>query len=597
MTGLTSAISKIFVPDPERRVLLGRLLGEHAAGQHKYYVVAVAAMVVVALTTAATALLMEYIIEAMTDGARGAALAVAGAVALTFTLKGIANYVQSVAMSRAGNRIIANQQESLYRKLLRNGVAFFNSRESSGLLMRLTTGANAAQQVVELIVASISRDLLMLIGLLAVMIYQAPVLSIFALIVGPIAIVGVRRLLREIREIMRSEMASTAEIMKVIQETSKGIQVVKVFSMEDYMKGRMGGAVRNVEARRNAIARIGAVTSPLMETLAGFAIAGIVAVSAFSVFGGEPITPGELMSFVTAFLMAYEPAKRLSRLRIKLETSMIRVRMMFELLDYEETLVEAPDAAPLAPGPGEVRLDAVNFDYGRGPVIEDMSLTFEAGRTTALVGPSGGGKSTILNLVMRLYDPVSGRVTIDGQDLRDVTFASLRERISYVGQNTFLFASTVRENIRYGRPDATDAEVVQAAREANAHGFVEALDAGYDTPVGEDGNALSGGQRQRISIARAILRRAPILLLDEATSALDSESEAQVRDALARLTEGTTTIVIAHRLSTILEADSIKVIDGGTVAESGTLEELLARGGQFRGLYDQQFKGSDARAR
>ncbi|WP_375260356.1 ABC transporter ATP-binding protein [Palleronia sp.] len=590
---LRRTLVALFAGDDERSDILRRLLTEQAAAQRKWYVLAVLAMIVVASTTAATALLMEYIVEALTAyDNKSVVLLVAGAVAATFTLKGAANYVQSVAMSRAGNRIIANQQEELYRKLLKNGVSFFNQQESSNLLMRLTSGAAAAQQVIELIVASISRDALMLVGLLGVMIYQAPFLSIFALLVGPTAIFGLRGLLRQIREIMRSEQASTAEIMKVVQETSKGIHVVKVFSLEDQMQGRMGSAVRNVERRRNAIARIGAVTSPLMETLAGFAIAGIVAVSAFSLFGGEPTTAGELMSFITAFMMAYEPAKRLSRVRIKLETAMVRVRMMFELLDYEEQLVEAPDAVPLEPGPGDVRLDDVTFTYGqKKTVLKSLTLDFPARKTTALVGPSGGGKSTILNLLMRLYDPSSGRVLIDGQDIRGSTFASLRDRISFVGQDTFLFSASVRENIRYSRPSATDEEVEAAARDANAHDFIMALDDGYDTEVGENGNFLSGGQRQRIAIARAILRQSEILLLDEATSALDASSEALVKEALTRLTENTTTIVIAHRLSTILQADQVHVIDDGHVVETGSVHELLARQGPFRTLYEQQFEG------
>ncbi len=579
--------------DPERVDMLSRLFADQAASQKKWYILAGCAMVVVAATTAMTALLMEFIVDAMTAyDDRRIALLVAAAVAATFAIKGGANYVQTVAMSRAGNRIVANQQEDLYRKLVANGVSFFNMQESSNILMRLTRGAAAASQVIELIVASFTRDALMLVGLLAVMIFQAPFLSMFALLVGPAAILGVRRLLQEVREIMRSEASSSAEIMKVVQETSKGIHVVKVFSLEDQMQGRMGTAVRNVERRRNAIARIGAVTSPLMETLAGFAIAGIVAVSAFNIFGGEPTTPGELMSFITAFMMAYEPAKRLSKVRVKLESSMVGVRMMFELLDYEELLVEAPDAVDLKPGPGEVAFRKVKFGYGkRKNVLNDLEMTFPAKKTTALVGPSGGGKSTILNLMMRLYDPSSGKVTIDGQDISQATFASLRERISFVGQDTFLFSTTVRENIRFSRPDATDEEVEQAARDANAHDFISGLDEGYETEVGENGLFLSGGQRQRVAIARAILRRSEILLLDEATSALDSTSEAQVKEALARLTSDTTTIVIAHRLSTILEADRVHVIDAGEVVESGAVQELLDKRGRFRTLFDQQFEG------
>ena len=244
------------------------------------------------------------------------------------------------------------------------------------------------------------------------------------------------------------------------------------------------------------------------------------------------------------------------------------------------------------PGPGEVRLDDVTFTYGKkNPVLTNLSLEFPARKTTALVGPSGGGKSTILNLLMRLYDPTEGRVLIDGQDIKGATFTSLRDRISFVGQDTFLFSSTVRENIRYSRPDATDEEVETAARDANAHDFIEALDEGYDTEVGENGIFLSGGQRQRIAIARAILRKSEILLLDEATSALDASSEALVKEALSRLTANTTTIVIAHRLSTILEADRVHVINDGQLVESGPVPELLARQGPFRTLYEQQYDG------
>ncbi|TRD16642.1 ABC transporter ATP-binding protein [Palleronia caenipelagi] len=580
--------------DEDRARMLQRLFVDHAAGQRKYYAIAVVAMVVVAATTALTAFLMEYIVDAMTQYEdKRLVMAVAIAVAATFSLKGFANYVQSVAMSRAGNRIIAAQQEQLYGKLLRHGVSFFTAQESSHILTRITSGAAAANKVIEMLVTSVSRDLLMLIGLVGVMIYQEPVLSMFALLVGPAAIFGVRKLLKQVREIMQGEMVSTAEITRVIQETSKGIQVVKVFALEDRMQERMDRAVRSVEGRRNAMARLNAVTSPLMETLSGFAIAGIIAVSAFNLSGSEDTTPGQLMSFITAFMMAYEPAKRLSKIRVRLEGAMVRVRLMFELLDYDEQLVEAPDAEPLTKGPGEVRLDHVSFAYREGKqVITDLNVTMPAGKMTALVGPSGGGKSTIFNLILRLYDPTEGRVLIDGQDIRGATFASLRDKVSYVGQDTFLFSTTVRENIRFSRPDATDEEVEQAARDANAHDFIVELDQGYETPVGENGIFLSGGQRQRLSIARAILRRSELLLLDEATSALDSSSELLVKEALARLTKDVTTIVIAHRLSTVLEAEQILVLAEGQVIEKGTAPELLRNeDGMFRLLYDQQMDG------
>jgi ATP-binding cassette subfamily B protein len=515
---------------------------------------------------------------------------VAASVALIFMVKGAATYVQVVALSRAGNRIVARQQVKLYDKLLRQGVSFFNLTESSDLLMRVTQSAQMARAIMDLIVTSFVRDLLTLIGLLAVMFWQQPVLSTISVLIGPLAIIGIRMLLMRVRGIMQQEMASLAEIIKVIQETSTGIRIIKAFALEKRMAERMAGAVRDVEKRANAISRLEAITSPLMDTLSGFAIAAVVALSAVQIAGVQGTTPGQLMSFVTALLMAYEPAKRLSRMRITIEANMVGVRMMFGLLDQPETLNEATGAQHMDPGPGRIEFDSVSFEYGAGrPILRDLSLVFEAGRTTALVGPSGGGKSTILNLIMRLYDPHAGTVRIDGHDIRQVTFQSLRDRISFVGQDTFLFSSTVAENIRFGLPGASDADVVEACKAANAHEFIEGLAQGYQTQVGENGAFLSGGQKQRLAIARAILRNAPILLLDEATSALDSRSEALVQEALLHLTRGRTTVVIAHRLSTVLGADKICVIEEGRLVEEGPAQTLLTRRGPFRGLYDQQF--------
>ncbi len=580
-----------------REEQLWRLLRENVRDQRRLYAVAIAAMVVVAAATSATAWIMRYIVDAMTiPDNRGMVFVVAGAVALIFTVKGFATYVQQVSLTRAGNRIVAIQQIKLYDKLLRQGVSFFNLTESSDLLMRVTQSANAARGIIDLIVTSFVRDLLTLIGLVAVMFWQQPLLSLVSLVFGPLAIYGIRILLGKVRKIMEQEMASLAEIIKVIQETSTGIRIIKAFALEDRMAFRMNKAVREVEKRSNAIARLEAITSPLMDTLSGFAIAAVVALSAVQFFGQTNSSPGQLMSFVTALLMAYEPAKRLSRMRVSIESGMVGVRMMFGLLDQPETLTQHPEALHLAKGEGRITFDQVSFDYGNGrSVLSGINLAFEAGKTTALVGPSGGGKSTILNLILRLYDPQQGSVRIDGHDIRLATFASLRDLISYVGQDTFLFSASVAENIRFGRPGATDEEVVQACKSANAHEFIEKLPKGYDTQVGENGAFLSGGQKQRLAIARAMLRNAPILLLDEATSALDSRSEALVQEALQHLTRGRTTVVIAHRLSTVLNADKICVIEAGRLAEEGTVDALLAREGTFRALYDQQFGGAERR--
>ncbi|HQY43419.1 MAG TPA: ABC transporter ATP-binding protein [Paracoccaceae bacterium] len=572
---------------------IGRLISENIRAQLPLYLVAVVAMIAVAVTTSLTAWIMQDIVDSMTKpDNRARVFMVAAAVALIFFLKGIASYIQVVALTRAGNRIVATQQRRLYNKLLRQGVAFFNINESSDLLLRVTQSAQSARMIIDTLVTGFVRDVMTLIGLLAVMIYQQPTLSLISLVVGPLALFGVRLILRKVRTIMEMEMASLGEIIKVIQETSGGILVVKAFSLEDRMAGRMNSAVTQVEKRSNAIARLEAATSPMMDTLSGLAIAAVVALSAVSIFGEKPTSAGQLMSFVTALLMAYEPAKRLSRMRVSIEANLVGVRMMFGLLDAPETMREAADPVDLPAGAGRVEFRDVSFSYGVAgqPVLRDLNILCEAGKTTALVGPSGGGKSTILNLILRLYDPVQGIVTIDEVDLRTCSFRSLRDRISFVGQGTFLFSASILENIRIGRPDASEEEIIAAAQAANAHEFIEGLPRGYDTPVGENGVFLSGGQKQRLAIARAILKDSPILLLDEATSALDARSEALVQEALHRLTRGRTTIVIAHRLTTVLEADQICVINEGAVVEQGSTAELLAKGGMFKTLYDQQFR-------
>ncbi len=571
---------------------IGRLLGESLRNQGWLYGIAMAAMVVVAATTAGTAWIMENIVNAMTEPEmRSQVWLIAAAVIALFFGKAAASYVQAVFLARAGNRIIAVQQERLYAKLIKRGVGFFERTESSSLLMRVTQGAQAAKRLVNVIVTSFVRDALTLVGLVFVMVYQQPMLSVLFFVVGPVALVSVRYLLKRVRAIMKSEMAALSEIIKVLQETSGGITIIKVFALEDHMTDRMNGAIKSVEKRSNSISKLQSVASPLMEFLAGLAVAGVLVISTIGITGSEPTSAGQLMSFITALLMAYEPAKRLSKMRVVIETAMVPIGMMFELLDQEEPMRESPDAKELSPGPGAIQLKGVTFGYkGKPKVIKKMNVTFEAGKTTALVGKSGGGKSTIFGLIMRFYDPDKGTVEIDQQDLHGVTFASLRQKISYVGQETFLFSATVMENLRYAHPEATDEEVIEAARAAHAHEFICELEKGYDTQVGENGAFLSGGQKQRLAIARAILRKSEILLLDEATSALDSESEALVKKALDKLTENVTTIVIAHRLATVLEADKIVVVQDGEIIEEGKLDALIENNGVFRQLFDHQFK-------
>ncbi len=572
------------------RSLLWRLLAESIPEHRGRYLAAIAAMILVAVTTSLSAWIMGEIVDSMSSANRTRVYFVAVGVASIFFLKGVASFAQIVLMARAGNRIVAEKQVQLFRRLLEQGLTYFNRTESSDVLLRVTQSAQMARQVIDILVTGFVRDALTLVGLVAVMFYQQPLLSLVCLVVGPAALFGVRKILAKVRTIMAQEMAGLAMIIRVVQETATGSRVIKAFALEEVMAARMETAVRQVEKRANKMVRLEAATTPLMDGITGLAIASIVILSTVSLFGHSSGTPGQLMSFVTAFLMAYEPAKRLSKMRVSIESSMIGVQMMYDLIDTPRTMIEAPDARDLPDGPGQLTLEDVHFSYGNGKtVINGISLDFPAGKTTALVGPSGGGKSTLLNLILRLYDPDEGRILLDGADVKQATFASLRRKIAYVGQDTFLFSETVMENIRIARPGASDEEVRAAAHVAHADEFIQQLPKGYATPIGENGAFLSGGQRQRLAIARAVLRNAPILLLDEATSALDSHSEALVRDALERVTQGVTTIVVAHRLSTVLRADQICYLEQGEVREVGSLEDLLARDGKFRSLYDQQF--------
>lgn len=572
--------------------LLRRLLGDNLRQHWRHYAVGIAAMIVVAATSAGTAWMMQHVVDVMTQTDVGyTAGQVAVGVLLLFAVRGVASYVQTVAMIRAGSAIVAEQQARLYEKILRQGVTFFNLRGSSHLLVRVTNSANAARNVIDILVTSFVRDLLTVVALVVVMLVQQPVLTLVTLAVGPLIFLVLRQLLSRIRNVMDAELASQGEITRVVQETTLGIQIIKVFGLERQMQRRMNRAIGDVRRRVNKIARLSALTVPLIDVVAGSVLAGIVLASALGAPEQDTATAGELVSFVTAMMMMYEPGKRLARMRLSLETAMAGVARMYDIFDVAETMVDgaAPTSEPV--GTGDIVFEGVHFGYEDAPeLIPGLDFVFEAGRTSALVGPSGGGKSTLLNLIMRLYDPTAGRILLNGRDLRDLPLAGLRARMAFVGQTTFLFEGTVRDNIRVGRRNATEAEVEEAAQAAQAHDFIMEMPEGYDSEIGENGALLSGGQRQRLAIARAFLRDAPILLLDEATSALDALSEGQIRDAIQRLSAGKTTIVIAHRLSTILKADRICYVDRGRILESGDMTTLLAHEGPFRRLFDEQFR-------
>ena len=485
-----------------------------------------------------------------------------------FAVKGLASYGQAVTLARIANHIVAENQKKLFDKLLAQNIAFYADRHSSEFAARITFGAGSAAQVLNLLINALGRDLLSLLGLVAVMVYQAPFLSLIGIVVMPPAVFGVRKLIKRVRSIALTQYGGGAEILEAMQETIQGFRIIKAFNLEAVMRKRVDASVDRVEAASNKLARVSNRATPLMEALGGIAIGVVFLYAGYGVLVLKA-APGEFVSFIAAFLLAYEPAKRIARLNIDLHNSLAGVQVLFDILDL-------PDSTPARPKPdvevtrGAIEFADVTFSYRPGqPVLRGVSFLAEPGEVTAFVGPSGGGKSTIFNLVLALYSPERGAVRLDGQNYDAVSVESIRRNIAYVGQDVFLFRGTIRQNIALGRLDASEADIVAAARAAHADEFVSQFPLGYDTPVGEHGAQLSGGQRQRIAIARALIRNAPVILLDEPTAALDGESERYVQEAMDKLIKGRTTLVIAHRLHTITQASVIHVIEKGMIVESG----------------------------
>jgi ABC-type multidrug transport system fused ATPase/permease subunit len=584
----------LFADPNSSLTLIHRLLVEHGATHWRKYLLSLGFMATGAACTAAMAFLIgRGINEAYVFRNFEGVAIVAVAIFVLFAIKGVSSYGQAVTLARIGNFIIAHNQRRMFDKLLAQNASFYADRHSSEFTARLTFGAGAAAQVLSLVVNTLGRDLLSLIGLVGVMIYQAPLMSIFGFLVMPPAILAVRKLMKRVRSITLTQFGGSMDILKVMQETVQGFKIIKAFNLEAFTRAHVYEAIGSVERASNKLARVSNRSTPLMETLGGFAISSVFLYGGYRVLVLDA-APGELFSFITAFLLAYEPAKRIARLNIDLHNALTGVQVLFDVLDL-------PDSGPVQPHPdvqverGRFEFDNVSFAYRKGsPVLQQMSFAARPGEMTAFVGPSGGGKSTIFNLVLALYSPNSGAIRIDGQDYAALSAESIRRQIAFVGQDVFLFHGTIRHNIGLGRLGASEAEIVAAARAAHADEFISEFAAGYDTMVGEHGAQLSGGQRQRIAIARALIRNAPIILLDEPTAALDSESERFVQDAMNKLIKGRTTLVIAHRLHTIAQADMIHVVEKGIIVESGRHAELLARDGRYAHFYRMRFARDSA---
>ena len=572
-------------------ILIRRLITEQGLTYWRRYLLAFVLMAVSAAATAGSAwILGEVINKAYVDkDVRGIAL-LSGVTILIFILKGAATYGHQVILSTISNAILANNQRRLFAKLMSESVAFYSERHSSEFLARLTAGAASVTQVLNLLINALGRDLLLLIGLVCVMLMQDPYMALLGFAVAPPAMLVLRKLVKRIKGLAHNQFTGTADILETMQESLQGIRTVKAFTLEQTMRERIDASITAVERNANKMARVSNRSSPLMETLGGFAVAGGLMYGGYSVVA-MGATPGQFFSFLTAFLMAYEPAKRLARLNIELNSNLIGARKLLEIVDSPSSEPVDDDKPALKLIDARVEFRDVTFAYRRDePVLNRMSFVAEPGKMTALVGPSGGGKSTVLALLLRLYEVSDGGVLIDGQAISAVSRKSLRQQTAYVGQDVYLFRDSIGANIAFGKVGATQDAIEAAARAACAHEFIMGFPLGYDTPVGEHGAQLSGGQRQRIAVARALIKNAPIILLDEATAALDSESEKQVQEAIEHLCQNRTTIVIAHRLHTIMHADAILVVEGGEIVERGRHDDLLRRGGRYASFFRLQHR-------
>ncbi len=566
--------------------LLTRIFSEYVKSQSKGLLIAFSCMLVVSLTTALNAWMLKPVLDEIFLNKNSTMLyLIPAAVLINALVKGAASFYQSSTMKMIGQKILTDIQLRLYTHLIYADMRFLNDYPSGNLISRFTNDINAMRRTVSDVMTGIAIEFCTAFGLIALMFYQSPQLAMIALIVFPLAFYPIFKLGRRMRKISRNMQEELSGFTVRLDETFQNTRIIKSYCREDYEISRAGRIIDRFLNLYKKAAYVESASSPIMEALGGVAVALIILYGGYQVLHGIT-TPGAFFSFIAALLMSYQPLKKISNLNTSLQEGLAASKRLFQMLDEQPMIIDNPNMPLVNFKTYNVKFSNVFFSYKSGKkILDGVNLIIPQGKTIALVGSSGGGKSTIFNLLQRLYDADYGDITIDGKNIKNIRIRSLRESMALVSQEVALFDDTVRENIRYGRLNATDEEIMDAALAAAAHDFISNLPEGYDTQIGQHGHKLSGGQRQRIAIARAILKNAPILLLDEATSALDTISEKQVQMALEYLKKGRTTIVIAHRLSTIESADLIYVVSNGVIKEYGTHKELLDKGGDYAKLY------------
>jgi len=557
--------------------------------------IAVACMLAFSATESSIPFLAKFTFDQVFTQHHSGALPLAVAfVLVAAVLRGGLDFGAGYLTDWIGQRVVTDLRNQLTAHMQRLDLAFFNRRRAGQIVSRVMADVTLVRATVTDALTSLVQDVTRLLGLVAVAIYMDWVLALLAVCLFPVAALPIRYFSWQLRQTARRQQEAIGRLNALLHENAQGNRVVKAFGQEPYEERRFK---EHNERLFHIVLQASIIRSlPLTEVLAGVAVAGIIWLAGSSVINGTR-TQGAFIGFVITLFLLYEPFKKLVRTNYTIQQGLAGAERVFELLDTEPEVVDRPGATALRGVHRAIEFHNVSFAYEPGePVLRRVSLRIPVGQVVALVGMSGGGKSTLADLIPRFYDVTEGRITIDGVDIREVTLASLRSYIAVVTQFTFLFNDSVRNNIAYGDPHRPMEEVVAAARAANAHDFISDLPRGYETHIGDLGVRLSGGQRQRLAIARALLKNAPILILDEATSALDTESEGLVQEALERLMANRTTLVVAHRLSTVRRADRIVVLVHGEIAESGTHEELLAQGAEYRKLYELQFRDLDVPA-
>jgi subfamily B ATP-binding cassette protein MsbA len=506
-------------------------------------------------------------------------------VPVVMILRGFFSYLNAYAMSWVSLRVLNDIRSKLFASIVAQSMAFFDQARTGRLMSRVMNDTKVAQSTLSQLSVNLFKQPIALVTGIAAVLYIDWKFSLITLVLFPVCIIPVAVYGRKVRKAGQAEEQLAGEMNVILQETFSGIRVIKSFAREKLMTGLFENATLRQFRNSLRVKKSTEITTPLVEIVAAVG----VGLALFYVYAAE-LSAAKFLALMAGIFLLYEPVKALSRIHLQLQKCLAATTSIFELMRLPRTVTEAADAKPLPDCRGEIVLENIAFAYGpHAPALRDVSLRVAPGQRVALVGSSGAGKSTVLSLILRFYDPQQGAVRLDGHDVRSLQIDSLRSHIGIVTQDTFLFHDTIFNNIRFGRPDATREEVEEAARQAYAHDFILAQPQGYDSVVGDKGCLLSGGQQQRLAIARALLKNAPVLLLDEATSALDSESERMIQSALEKLVTGKTVVAIAHRLSTVLTADLIAVMSGGRVVATGTHAELLRSSDDYRSLYEMQF--------